>query len=96
MGEPLRHRQTKEAATVMFGLQPTRHISTLPCRQPTTGIADCCARAASGQAAAPPTSVMNSRRLVMASLDRRADARRFPNQPNCRQIARIRGSRPAQ
>ena len=30
MAEPLRHRQTKEAATDMFGLQPPRHISTLP------------------------------------------------------------------
>jgi hypothetical protein len=30
---------------------------------PTTGIAGCCARAASGHAAAPPISVMNSRRL---------------------------------
>jgi hypothetical protein len=29
-----------------------------------TGIAGCCARAASGHAAAPPTSVMNSRRLM--------------------------------
>jgi hypothetical protein len=28
-----------------------------------TGIAGCCARAASGHAAAPPSSVMNSRRL---------------------------------
>ena len=25
-GEPLRHRQTKEAATDMFDLQPPRHI----------------------------------------------------------------------
>src|SRR5262249_59815329 len=34
---------------------------------PTSGIADCCARAASGQAvAAPPRSVMNSRRLIVA------------------------------
>ena len=34
-------------------------------RRPTTGMADCCARAASGHAAAaPPTSVMNSRRLI--------------------------------
>src|SRR5436309_179403 len=32
---------------------------------PTTGIAGCCARVASGQAtAAPPSSVMNSRRLM--------------------------------
>src|SRR5258708_28130379 len=29
MAEPLRNRQTKEAATDMFSLQPTRHISTL-------------------------------------------------------------------
>ena len=34
-------------------------------RNPTTGIAGCCARAASGQeTAAPPTTVMNSRRLM--------------------------------
>src|SRR5262249_25798514 len=33
-------------------------------RYPTTGITDCCARAASGHAAAPPSNVMNSRRLV--------------------------------
>ena len=31
MVEPLRHRQSKEAATDMFSLQPPRHISTLPC-----------------------------------------------------------------
>ena len=30
MVEPLRHRQTKEAATDMFDLKPLRHISTLP------------------------------------------------------------------
>jgi hypothetical protein len=30
MVEPLRHRQTKEAETDMFDLQPPRHISTLP------------------------------------------------------------------
>ena len=29
MVEPLRHRQTKGAATDMFDLQPPRHISTL-------------------------------------------------------------------
>jgi hypothetical protein len=32
-------------------------------RNPITGIAGCCARAASGHAAAPPSSVMNWRRL---------------------------------
>jgi hypothetical protein len=30
MVEPLRHRQTKEAETDMFGLQPPRHIPTPP------------------------------------------------------------------
>ena len=30
MVELLRHRQTKEAATDTFYLQPPRHISTLP------------------------------------------------------------------
>ena len=30
MVEPLRHRQTKGAATDMFDLKPLRHISTLP------------------------------------------------------------------
>ena len=30
MVEPLRHRQTKGAATDMLGLPPPRHIPTLP------------------------------------------------------------------
>jgi hypothetical protein len=34
-------------------------------RNPTTGIAGCCARAASGHAAAPPINVMTSRRLLI-------------------------------
>src|SRR5271165_2396703 len=34
MAEPLRHRQTKEAATDMFSLQPPRHIPTLPKPEP--------------------------------------------------------------
>jgi hypothetical protein len=33
-------------------------------RNPITGIAGCCARAASGHAAALPSSVMNERRLI--------------------------------
>ena len=38
-------------------------------RNPITGIAGCCARAASGHAAAaPPSSVMNSRRLMLSPL----------------------------
>jgi hypothetical protein len=35
-------------------------------RKPITGIAGCCARAASGHAAAPPTRVMNARRPMEA------------------------------
>ena len=34
-------------------------------RKPTTGMTGCCAPAASGHAAAPPSSVMNSRRLQL-------------------------------
>jgi len=38
---------------------------------PTTGIAGCCARATRGHAAiAPPSSVMNARRLMLISLFR--------------------------
>jgi hypothetical protein len=33
-------------------------------RNPTTGIAGCCARAATGHAAAPPSIVMNARRCM--------------------------------
>jgi len=41
-----------------------------PFRYPITGVA-CCARAASGHAAAaPPSNVMNSRRLMLISLFR--------------------------
>ena len=41
-------------------------------RNPITGIAGCCARAASGHAAAaPPSSVMNSRRLIRSPRRRR-------------------------
>jgi hypothetical protein len=35
-------------------------------RNPITGIVGCCARAARGHAAAPPSSVMNSRRLIQS------------------------------
>lgn len=47
-----------------------------PLRSPTTGIAGCCARAWSEYAAAPPISVMNSRRLMSdtASLRSRSAA----------------------
>ena len=47
-------------------------------RNPTTGIAACCAHAASGHAAAPPSSVMNSRRLICAPS---AEDRTLPHRP---------------
>src|SRR5262249_21812295 len=37
-------------------------------RNPITGIVDCCARPTSGHAAAPPTSVMKSRRFTARCL----------------------------
>ena len=60
------------AFDVPFSLRPSRNAATrdansvgeAPFRNPTTGIG-CCARAGSGHAAAaPPRSVMNSRRLM--------------------------------
>src|SRR5262249_22838572 len=41
-------------------------------RNPTTGIVPCCAPAASGHAAATPTSVMNSRRFTRSPRRRTA------------------------
>ena len=48
------------------GTRPRRcaRLGRPPLRKPITGIAGCCARAASGHAAAPPSSVMNSRRFM--------------------------------
>jgi hypothetical protein len=40
MVAPLRHRQTKEAETDMFDLQPPRHISTLHKREMLTRAAN--------------------------------------------------------
>ena len=37
-------------------------------RRPITGIAGCCARAASGHAAAPAIADTNSRRLIVAPM----------------------------
>jgi hypothetical protein len=62
---------TFRPSTKPLSLKPRRHAVTkgahstgvVPFRNPITGIAGCCARAASGQAAAaPPSSVMNFRR----------------------------------
>jgi hypothetical protein len=57
---------------IAFGTVPkSRHVRPSSARSrdallrnATTGIGTCCARAAMGHAAAPPSSVMNSRRLI--------------------------------
>src|SRR5215831_11120759 len=61
-------------------------------RNPITGIAACCPRAASGQAtAAPPSSVMNSRRLVCRERSIvRGDEGRIMTRPSSRPEARSR------
>ena len=41
MVEPLRHRQTKEAATDMLDLKSPRHTSTLPKNEPAYAGARC-------------------------------------------------------
>src|SRR6516225_7164355 len=38
------------------------------CSTPITGIADCCARAASGHVAAPPSAAINSRRRIWIAM----------------------------
>jgi hypothetical protein len=45
----------------------TRSASAEPLRNPITSIPGCCARAASGHAAVPPTMAINSRRLMVPS-----------------------------
>jgi hypothetical protein len=71
--EPQRDALAEELANLYreFSLRPWRKAATTcvcaaatpACMNPTTGIAGCCARAASGHAAAaPPRSAMNSRR----------------------------------
>ena len=54
-------RQLHDADTLCDAMQTCAALSAFAW----TGIADCCARAATGHAtAAPPSSVMNSRRLM--------------------------------
>jgi hypothetical protein len=50
---------------LLFGVHPTTAVGTdLLFAASTTRIAPCCARAASGHAAAPLSNVMNSRRFM--------------------------------
>src|SRR5262245_2519637 len=52
-----------------MGLYPSSDVLL---RNPITGVAGCCARAANGHAAALPSNVMNSRRLMRALVRLRA------------------------
>jgi len=54
-----------EAAEQLGRFDSNERTAALLRRKPTTGIAGCCARVASGHAAAaPPRSDMNSRRVI--------------------------------
>jgi hypothetical protein len=56
-------RAVVHAATLDWQVSPMARV------EPDSGIVGCCARAASGHvAAAPPSSVMNSRRLMRSPL----------------------------
>src|SRR5215471_21855489 len=57
--KPLSSRPRRYAAAVA-----TWACAELLLTNPTTGIADCCADAAKGQVAVPPSRVINSRRLI--------------------------------
>src|SRR5262249_58392923 len=71
---------TFRPSTNPTSLKPCRNASTnsaessraVLLRNPTTGIEYCCARAASGHAAAPASPVMNSRRFIQSPRRRAA------------------------
>src|SRR6516162_4725179 len=65
--KPPSPRPRRNAATKSALSSPDRAL-----RYPITGIAGCCACAAIGQAAAPPNSVMNSRRFMLIRSPRAA------------------------
>ena len=58
MAEPVRHRQTKGAATDMFDLQPPRHISTLR-------FSPICARLGEGLLTQPEAGARQERRELV-------------------------------
>ena len=59
-------------------------------RNPITGIAGCCARAASGHAAAaPPSSVMNSRRFIRSPRRRGRAASAARSRPSALAVLRL-------
>src|SRR5262245_54557255 len=63
-------------------------------RNPTTGIVDCCARAASGHAAAaPPSSAMISRRFIIQSPHQQARAASEAGSPLDQQHGDLYGCR---
>ena len=65
-------------------------IGRAPSRNPITGIAGCCARAASGHAtAAPPSSVMNSRRSHSITSSARASSVGGMSRPSALAVLRL-------
>jgi hypothetical protein len=71
IGDARKRRAADDAAT-----KGSRSAGDALLRNPTTGSAGCCPRAASGNAtAAPPSSVMNSRRLNSSNCIRSPPAR---------------------
>src|SRR5262245_5911297 len=58
-GQPISLRPLRKAATRDADASREPGLT-----RPMTGTAGCCARAATGHAAAPPSSVMNSRRFI--------------------------------
>jgi len=56
--------------TLLHKLQKTLVLWAFLGWNPITGIAGCCARAASGHAATPPSSVMNSRLLLRNTIQK--------------------------
>ena len=68
MAEPLRHRQTKEAATDMFYLKPPRHISTLPKGEVPDRAGHVCFTPDSGSEAYPHYEVLSDATVPVCTL----------------------------
>ena len=76
-------------AELECGNQIAPHLGEPLCRNPITGIVACCPRAASGHAAAPPSSVMNCRRLIRSPRRRGQAALRGTSRPSAFAVLRL-------
>src|SRR5262249_16292097 len=84
-----RHTQRRSGLAERAQAVANRLDDTLP-RNPTTGIAGCCARTASGHAATPSSSVMNARCFIIRSPRRRGRA--TPPKRQAKSCGRSEGS----